>query len=223
MGNNVSYKLSYLYGEEKTFELRVSFDTEKGRDHLMNRIDSDEIETCFKFRNGDLPENIWEQIKNAEPEFLKRAKELKIGQKIEDGVLMEDTDYPFVTKEKIDCLFEHCKHAYCTGSEYWLFFSVAETNKLNSNNSGSLEDQVLFITIPRSSWHLIQEEPFKHRINIQIVGKGEEIIGRLYEVMPNQENKKYFESKVEEFFPKITEAFVNFHNRTRFENLFKGE
>lgn len=222
MGNNVSYRLSYLCGEGETFVLRVGFDTVRGRSYLTNRIGADEIETCFKLRYGDFPENIWKQIETAEPQLLKRAKELKIGQIIEDGVLMEDTDYPFVTKENIDRLFEHCKHVYCTSGNYLLFFSVAETYKLNVDR-GSFEDQILFITIPLHSWHLIQEEPFKHRMNIKFIGKSREIIGRLYEEMPNQENKKYFESKVEEFFPKIIEAFLNYKNRSRLENLFKGE
>ena len=71
--------------------------------------------------------------------------------------------------------------------------------------------------------HLVGGTPNSEKMTIEIDLDGQKFIGGIYSHMPEQKYKAYFDSKVEEAFPRMIKAYENYKNRSRFQKLFKGE
>ncbi|MGM2612129.1 hypothetical protein [Bacillus cereus group sp. BceL008] len=217
--------LSYEYGYENSLLLEVTYWDEKKDDTNTAEIMYKSEEKRFDYSYIGLPKQVWKEVKNNESKLLSIAEKLRVGQKYVNGVLMEDEDFPFIKKETIDLFFEQCKYIHCDCDHAFIYFSLAATNQIEDELwVEGLKNPIISIDV--SLWWKDMFEQKKcnlEKMMIEIDLDGQNIIGGIYRHMPDQKYTSYFNSKVEELFPKMIKAYENYKNRSRFQNLFKGE
>ncbi|EEK75913.1 hypothetical protein AT258_18805 [Bacillus wiedmannii] len=219
------FHLSYAYGCENQLLLEVTYWDEIQNDAITAEIEYKIEEQYFDYSDFYLPKYVCKQIRNNESKLLEVAQQLEVGQKFVDGLIMEDEDFPFIEQEKIDSLFEQCKYIHCDCDHAFIYFSFAATNQIDDELwVEGLKNPIISIDV--SLWWKDMFEQNKcnsEKMTIEIDLDGQKFIGGIYSHMPEQKYKAYFDSKVEEAFPRMIKAYENYKNRSRFQKLFKGE
>ncbi|MCC2425443.1 hypothetical protein [Bacillus wiedmannii] len=216
-------ELCFVDGNEDELALVVTFwngDEEDWNTYNMKYDKKDkEFDSSYMF----MPEDVWEVIKAKESMYLKDAEILKIGQKSVDGVIMKDEDHPFIEKEKIDVLFEQCKHVYCDADRTHIYFTFANEYKIKDLVwISQLENPLLFIQISNWWTSVFEKKVYNfEKLTVGISEGGRKIVGGIHGYMPQQKHKAYFDSRIEELFPLMIEAYEQYQKRSRLKSLFK--
>ncbi|WP_283746249.1 hypothetical protein [Bacillus cereus] len=219
--------LCYIKGNEDRLSLLLTYWNEEQDDTETYVIEYDKAKKCFDdYSFLDLPENVWAEVREQEQRLLSIAEQLEVGQKFFDGELSEDAEYPLIEKEQIDLFFEQIKYVYCDCDKAHTFFSFASEYRIDDSwLVKELKNQLFMIEVVSVLWkEMFEQKKFsleKMKVSIDSAGRG--ILDGMYGSIPRQKHTPYFNSKIEELFPKMVEEYEKYQKRSRLENLFKGK
>lgn len=216
-------KLCFVDGNEDELALEVTFWNEEEGDWNVYEMKYDKEDKQFDSSYMFMPENVWEVIREKESMYLKDAEILKIGQKSVDGVISKDEHHPFIEKEKLDLLFDQCKHSHCESDRTYIYFTLSNEYKIEDLGwKTQLENPLLIIKVSFQWEELLEQERYDfEKMSIAFGNGGREIVGGIHGYMPEQEYTSYFEFRLEELVPYMIEAYKQYKKRSRLKNLFK--
>ncbi|HDR7220630.1 TPA: hypothetical protein QCW55_005636 [Bacillus cereus] len=141
-------------------------------------------------------------------EVERLSKVLKIGQRVKDGVILEDKDFPVVTKQKIDLFFEKIKYIHIKESNILdVQFSPTEDLEPDLFCSGyDFTNGFLSIYLKYEALYKVKtKEAFTLKdFSYSILGEGSDILG--YDRMENRKEYPYFCKKFEELMLRVVES-----------------